>query len=223
MDLGGGILGRVRGDHAHQSLLKAGDEGARAQAQGVGGGVVPVGAALEFLAVHHTLIVDVGGITQLHGLIRDLSGAVVGGAVLEQDVVDVLHHVLVGDLQLGGQGELHIRVDRLLNHHVGLDVGLKVVVAGRAGLGLGGLGDLLGGRFGGRLLRGGLGVGLGIGLGGLGLGAGGTALGAELAAVVLSAGAEPGLGGGIGGVGLLSRAGNEGRQRKAQDQSKKQR
>ena len=137
--LDGVLSGGVGGDHAHQALLKAGDEGTRAQAQLAGAGVVPVGGVGNDLAVHNALIINVGVVAHAQGLIRHRGTVTIHGAVLEADVFNVGGHVLVRHPQGGGEGELHALVLVGAQCHVGPHVGAHVVVAGRGGLGLGGL------------------------------------------------------------------------------------
>ena len=136
--LGGAVLGGLVGNNAHQPVLKAGDEGAGAQTQLIGGLVIPVGAALKLLAVHEALIVNVGIVARLQGLILDHGGAVDGGAVLEEDARgEIILHVLVLHLEGVGNGQGDIHVVGAVDLHVGGDHGVHVVIAGDGGDGLG--------------------------------------------------------------------------------------
>ena len=162
MRLGGVVLGGLVGDHAHKTLFEAGNEGARAETQTVGGLVFHIGAALKFLAVHGAAIVDISGIAQLEGLIVDLGVPVDRFSFLENKIVEVGLHLLVGDKQGLGELQLHGSVDRLVQRHVGANLGLKIVVTGHLGhffLGFrGGFGR-------GRSSRGNLGTRIGFGRG----------------------------------------------------------
>ena len=97
--------------HAHDLILKAGDEGAGAEHQLM----ALRGAALKGHAVEQALIVDVGLVVQLGFAVGDFD--IAGGAVA--GALDVGHHIVVGDFldlllngEMGILAELHVRAHK---------------------------------------------------------------------------------------------------------------